>query len=65
MLPELRKVVTYDEEIRRDGDRPADPALRMIGVAAVVRNPRGRTGLHRGPLPRDTTDGARSRQAPD
>ena len=39
MLPELRKVVTYDEEIRRDGDRPADPALRMIGVAAVVRNP--------------------------
>ena len=39
MLPELRKVVTYDEDIHRDGDRPADPPLRIIGVAAVVRNP--------------------------
>ena len=39
LLPELRKVVTYDEEIHRDGVRPATPALRMIGVAAVVKNP--------------------------
>ena len=39
MLPELRKVVTYDEDIHREGERPADPVLRMIGVAAVVRNP--------------------------
>ena len=39
LLPELRKVVTYDEEIHRDGARPATPALRMIGVAAVVKNP--------------------------
>jgi len=38
-LPELRKLVTYDEEIHRDGDRAADPALRLIAVAAVVRNP--------------------------
>lgn len=39
MLPELRKIVTFDEDIYRDGDRPADPVLRLIGVAAVVRNP--------------------------
>ncbi|MEX0304926.1 MAG: amino acid synthesis family protein [Leisingera sp.] len=39
MLPELRKIVTFDEDIYRDGDKPADPVLRMIGVAAVVRNP--------------------------
>lgn len=39
MIPELRKVVTYDEEIHRDGAKPAIPPLRMIGVAAVVRNP--------------------------
>ena len=39
MLPELRKVVTYDEDIHRDGDRAADPVLRVIGVAAVVKNP--------------------------
>lgn len=39
MLPELRKIVTFDEDIYRDGEKPADPILRMIGVAAVVRNP--------------------------
>lgn len=39
MLPELRKVVTFDEDILREGARAADPALRMIGVAAVVQNP--------------------------
>ncbi|MFZ9950505.1 MAG: amino acid synthesis family protein [Gemmobacter sp.] len=39
MLPELRKVVTYDEEIHLEGERPAEPPLRMIGVAAIVRNP--------------------------
>lgn len=39
MIPELRKLVTYDEEIHRDGAKPATPPLRMIGVAAVVRNP--------------------------
>lgn len=39
MFPELRKVVTYDEIIHRDGDRAATPPLRLIGVAAVVRNP--------------------------
>ena len=39
MLPELRKIVTYDEDIHREGERAADPVLRMIGVAAVLRNP--------------------------
>lgn len=38
-LPELRKIVTYDEDIVSDGGRAAVPPLRMIGVAAVVTNP--------------------------
>lgn len=38
-LPELRKVVTYDEDILYDGGRACVPPLRMIGVAAVVANP--------------------------
>ena len=39
MLPELRKVVTFDENIYTEGGRASDPPLRMIGVAAVIRNP--------------------------
>ena len=39
MFPELRKVVTYDEVIHRDGDRAAVPPLRLIAAAAVLRNP--------------------------
>ncbi|RKF16796.1 amino acid synthesis family protein [Roseovarius spongiae] len=39
MFPELRKIVTFDEDIHREGEKPADPVLRMIGVAAVLRNP--------------------------
>ena len=39
MLEELRKVVTFDEDIHREGGRAAEPPLRMIGVAAVVANP--------------------------
>lgn len=39
ILPELRKVVTFDEDIHADGGREVVPPLRMIGVAAVVRNP--------------------------
>ena len=39
MLPELRKVVTFDEEIYREGGRAAEQVLRIIGVAAVVANP--------------------------
>ena len=36
MFPELRKIVTFDEDIHREGARAADPVLRMIGVAAVL-----------------------------
>ncbi|MEL6992056.1 MAG: amino acid synthesis family protein [Pseudomonadota bacterium] len=39
MLPELRKIVTFDEDIHTEGGRAAEPPLRMIGVAAVVKNP--------------------------
>ena len=39
MFPELRKVVTFDEDIYREGERAATPPLRMIGVAAVLANP--------------------------
>ena len=39
MFPELRKLVTFDEVIFREGQRPADPPFRQIGVAAVLKNP--------------------------
>ena len=39
VLPELRKVVIFDEDIYIEGERVSDPPLRMIGVAAVVKNP--------------------------
>ncbi len=39
MFPELRKIVTFDEDIHRDGEKAADPVLRIISVAAVLRNP--------------------------
>ena len=39
MLPELRKVVTFDESTHTEGGRKSNPILRMIGVAAVVKNP--------------------------
>jgi len=38
-LPELRKLVTYDEDTVTDGGRACSPPLRMIAVAAVVTNP--------------------------
>jgi Amino acid synthesis len=38
-LPELRKLVTYDEDTVTDGTRACTPPLRMIAVAAVVTNP--------------------------
>ena len=37
--PEVRKLVTYDEEVLIEGFRPADPAWRMFAVAAVIKNP--------------------------
>ena len=39
MLPELRKTVTFDEVVYRDGGRAANPPFRVLGVAAVVTNP--------------------------
>ncbi len=41
MLPELRKIVTFDEDIHSEGGRASDSVLRMIGVAVVVANPAG------------------------
>ena len=35
----IRKVVTYDEDTLHEGAKPADPPMRLIGVAAVVKNP--------------------------
>ena len=39
MLKELRKIVTFDEDIYSEGGKEADPVLRIIGVAAVLSNP--------------------------
>ena len=39
MDPEIRKVVTYDEETLIEGYRAAETPWRMFAVAAVVRNP--------------------------
>ncbi len=39
MLPEIRKIVIYDEEVRIEGFRPTVAPSRMFAVAAVVRNP--------------------------
>ena len=39
MDPEIRKIVTYDEETLIEGYRTAKTPWRMFAVAAVVRNP--------------------------
>ena len=39
MLKELRKIVTFDEDIYSEGGKKANPILRIIGVAAVLSNP--------------------------
>lgn len=39
MFPELRKIVTFDEVIHRDGARVANPPLRLMAAAAVLTNP--------------------------
>ena len=39
MQPEIRKLVTYDEEALIEGFKPAARPWRMFAVAAVVRNP--------------------------
>ncbi|MEL6934929.1 MAG: amino acid synthesis family protein [Pseudomonadota bacterium] len=35
----MRKFVTFDEDVHREGAKAADPVQRMIGVAAVLQNP--------------------------
>ncbi len=39
MIKELRKIVTFDEDIYKEGGKEANPTLRVIGVAAVLENP--------------------------
>ena len=39
MTPEIRKIVTFDEEVLIEGFKPADVPWRMFSVAAVVTNP--------------------------
>ncbi|MEM7189599.1 MAG: amino acid synthesis family protein, partial [Pseudomonadota bacterium] len=39
MQPEIRKIVTFDEEVLIEGFRKADAPWRMFAVAAVLRNP--------------------------
>ncbi len=39
MAFDLRKVVIHTEEVHIEGGRPADPPLRLLGIAAVLTNP--------------------------
>jgi len=39
MTPEIRKFVTFDEEILIEGFKKADRPWRLFAVAAVVKNP--------------------------
>lgn len=39
MQPEIRKIISYQEDTLIEGERPAPRTLSMFAVAAVVRNP--------------------------
>ena len=39
MTPEIRKFVTFDEEILIEGFKKVDHPWRLFAVAAVVKNP--------------------------
>ena len=39
MNPEIRKIVTYDEEILIEGFRKTEKPWRTFAVAAVITNP--------------------------
>ena len=39
MQPEIRKIVTYDEEILIEGFRKTKNPWRLFAVAAVIKNP--------------------------
>jgi len=39
MTPEIRKMVSYQEDVLIEGFKPADPIWRIYAVAAVLTNP--------------------------
>ena len=39
MIEDIRKIVTYEEIINVEGGKKAPNDLRLIGVAAVLKNP--------------------------
>ncbi|MBD3665335.1 amino acid synthesis family protein [Sulfitobacter sp. TSTF-M16] len=39
MIPEIRKLVSYQEDVLIEGFKPADPPWRLYAVAAVLTNP--------------------------
>ena len=39
MIDELRKIVTFDETVFKEGNKKAQIPLRIVGVAAVLSNP--------------------------
>ena len=39
MIEDIRKIVTYEETINVEGGKKASNDLKLIGVAAVLKNP--------------------------
>ena len=39
MIEDIRKIITYEEIINVEGGKKAPNDLRLIGVAAVLKNP--------------------------
>lgn len=39
MTPEIRKIVSFEEEVFIEGFRKADKPWRLFAVAAVIKNP--------------------------
>ena len=39
MLPDIRKIIAYEETINVEGGEKTLKELRLVGVAAVVKNP--------------------------
>ena len=39
MLKDIRKIVTYQEIVNTEGGKQASKTLKLVGVAAVVKNP--------------------------
>ena len=51
MLHDVRQLVTYDEDIYREGNKAVPKLLRVIGVAAVLSNPWRNRGFVEDPTP--------------